>query len=442
MKRMVWLALALLAVFPAWAGQPLETENLIRVKVGEHFDFVPERVRRVAVGDPAIADVMALNKREVLVLGKKPGVTSLLVWERTFGGQAKAYRVQVDQAIPAGGAEQHIRAEGGQVILSGELPDAQAHQAALRAAQGVGGDKAQVLDESVIRVSGQVQVDVKIVELSKKVLKEAGVNLLGNNVKFRGDTITVGVFSPGSLRNAQLATTGISIDASLPVTKAFHLVLGSAKYGVLDMLGLLESNGLARTLARPSMVVVSGQTASFMAGGEFPIPIAQGLGQVTMTYKPYGIRLVLTPTVFSKERIAIKLAPEVSELDFSNAVSSSGVSVPGILTRRAETTIELGDGESFVIGGLVSQNMVDNVDKLPLLGDIPILGAFFKSSRFAREDRELVIIATPTLVKPLSAKAELPLLPGTEYDNYEASWMQLLMYGHGPSDAASVGLSQ
>lgn len=437
MKRMVWLALALLVVFPAWAGQPVEAETLIRVKVGEYFDFVPDRVRRVAVGDPAIADVMVLNKKEVLVLGKKPGVTSLLVWARTFGGQAKAYRVQVDQAVLAGGAEKHIRTEGGQVILSGELSDAQAHQAALRAAQGAGGDKAQVLDESVIRVSGQVQVDIKIVELSKKVLKEAGVNLLSTK-----DNLTVGVFAPGTVRKLDLAANAITGEFAVPLAEAFHLVAGSGKSGSLGVLAFLERNGLARTLARPSMVVVSGQTASFMAGGEFPIPIAQGLGQVTVTYKPYGIRLILTPTVFSKERIAVKLAPEVSELDFSNTVSTGGVSVPGILTRRLETTIELGDGESFVIGGLVSQNMVDNVDKLPFLGDIPILGAFFRSSRFAREDRELVIIATPTLVKPISAKAELPPLPGTEYDNYEASWMQLLIYGHGPSDAASVGLSQ
>lgn len=438
MKRMVWLVWALLSVFPAWAGQPAETENLIRLQVGEHFNLIPERVRRVAVGDPAIADVMVLNKKEVLVLGKKPGVTSLLVWERTFGGTAKTYRVQVDQAIPIGGAEQHIRAEGGQVVLSGELPDVKAHQAALRTAQGVSGDKAQVLDESVIRVSGQVQVDIKIVELSKKVLKEAGVNLLSAK-----DNLTIGVFSPGSVKKLDMTANTITGEYAIPLAEAFHLVAGSGKSGSLGVLAFLERNGLARTLARPSMVVVSGQTASFMAGGEFPIPIAQGLGQVTVTYKPYGIRLVLTPTVFSKERIAVKLAPEVSELDFANAVSTGGVSVPGILTRRAETTIELGDGESFVIGGLVSQNMVDNVDKLPFLGDIPILGAFFRSSRFAREDRELVIIATPTLVKPISARAQLPPLPGTEYDNYEASWMQLLMYGHGgPSDTASVGLSQ
>lgn len=439
MTRMVWLGLfwALLAIFPARAGQPLDAENLIRLQVGEHFNFVPERVRRVAVGDPAIADVMVLNKKEVLVLGKKPGVTSLLVWDRTFGGAAKRYRIEVDLALPVDAAKQHIRAEGSQVILGGEFPNVETHQAALKTAQGAGGDKTQVLDQSVIPVSGQVQVDIKIVELSKKVLKEAGINLLSAR-----DNLTIGMFAPGSVRKLDLVANAITGEYAVPLAEAFHLVAGSGKSGSLGVLALLERNGLARTLARPSMVVLSGQTASFMAGGEFPIPVAQGLGQVTVTYKPYGIRLVLTPTVFSKERIAVKLAPEVSELDFSNSVSTSGVSVPGILTRRAETTIELGDGESFVIGGLVSQNMVDNVDKVPLLGDIPILGAFFRNSRFAREDRELVIIATPTLVKPIAAKAQLPPLPGAEYDNYEASWMQLLMYGHSPSDAASVGLSQ
>ena len=202
-----------------------------------------------------------------------------------------------------------------------------------------------------------------------------------------------------------------------------------ANLSALGLLALLENNSLARTLAQPSMTVVSGQTASFMAGGEFPIPIAQSLGQVTITYKPYGIRLAFTPTVFSKERIAIKLAPEVSELDFTNAVTSSGVSVPAILTRRAETTIELGDGESFVIAGLISRNFNDAVDKVPGLGDLPVLGAFFKSTRFSREDKELVIIVTPTLVRPLAAKAELPQLPGAEYDQYNPSWMKRLFYG-------------
>lgn len=440
------VALIFLA-FPAFAGE-LEEGGVIRVMAGEQFDFqTPQAVRRVAVGDPTTADVSVLSRHEILILGKKPGATSLLLWVKN-SGQPKTYRILVEKPLPAQapGSDMagHLAAEGEQVIVQGEMKDVLQHQTALRMAENlVAGDAtARILDRSVISLSGQVQVDVKIVELSKKVLKETGINLLGNDVKYRGDSMTVGVFSPSSLRTANLTATGISTDASLPVAEAFHLVLGSTKYGVLGVLGLLERNGLARTLAQPSMTVVSGQTATFMAGGEFPIPIAQGLGQVTVQYKPYGIRLTLTPTVFSKDRIAIKLAPEVSELDFSNAVTSSGVSVPGVLTRRAETTVELGDGESFVIAGLISRNFIDSVDKVPGLGDIPVLGAFFKSTRFAREDKELVIIATPTLVRPLAAKADLPPLPGAEYNQHNPSWMKQLFYGGFAKDDESVGLSR
>jgi pilus assembly protein CpaC len=390
-KMMRWLPWAIVLVFlasPVLADQPKDRE-VIRVVAGEQLDFkTPVKVQRVAVGDTTIADVRVLGRSEILILGKQPGETSLLLWEKKTD-PPKSYRIQVNPPL-----------------------------------------------SSVTPLSGQVMVDVKFVELSKKVLKETGINLISQS------NITFGVFAPGSLSKVTRAAAGITTEAGVPFSNAFHLVMGSSGNSALGLFALLESNGLAHTLAQPSMTVVSGQTASFMAGGEFPIPIAQSLGQVTISYKQYGIRLVFTPTVFSKERIAIKLAPEVSELDFSNSVTSSGVSVPAILTRRAETTIELGDGESFVIAGLISRNFNDAVDKVPGLGDLPILGAFFRSTRFAREDKELVIIVTPTLVRPLAAKAELPQLPGAGSDQYNPSLMKRLFYGGVTTDDESVGLSR
>lgn len=380
---MRWAAMCLwfVAAAAAAAGQ-----DLIRVGAGQHYSYASSSpVKRVAVGDADIADVSILSRNEMLVQGKKPGLTSLLVWEHRYGGKPKTFQLQVDPVVP--------------VVDSGEKAPP----------------------------TGQVQVDVQIVELSRKVLKEFGINLLNSTSQF-----TVGLFTPSSLRGVTASIGNpISVDAATPFADAFHLVSGSGNRGQVRLLALLEENGLAHTLARPSLVATSGQTASFMAGGEFPIPISQSLGQVTITYKPYGIRLNLTPTVFSKGRIAIKLAPEVSELDFINTVNTGTVAVPGVLIRRAETTIELGDGESFIIGGLVSRNMVDNVDKAPVLGDIPILGAFFKSTRFSRQDKELVIIATPHLVKPVAANTPLPL-PGAEYENYDPSWMRVLMYQKEP----------
>jgi pilus assembly protein CpaC len=424
---------------PVLADEPKE-RDVIRVMAGEQLDFkTPEAVQRVAVGDPAIADVSVLSRREVLILGKKPGVTSLLLWAKKTD-KPKVYRIQVDQPLtsqtPSSDAAEHLAAEGGQVILQGEMKDALQHQMSLRVAEQLGGDKGGVLDSSTIPLSGQVMVDVRIVELSKKVLKETGLSLSTHH------NISIGVFGPSSLNKVTQSSSGITTDTNIPFSDAFHLVLGSTNNSALGLLALLENNGMARTLAQPSMTVLSGQTASFMAGGEFPVPIAQSLGQVTISYKPYGIRLTLTPTVFSKDRIAIKLAPEVSEIDFTNAVTSGGVSVPGILTRRAETTIELGDGESFVIAGLISRSFIDAVDKVPGLGDLPVLGAFFKSTRFSRDDKELVIIATPTLVRPLAAKAELPQLPGAEYEQYNPSLMKRMFYGGVTTDDESIGLSR
>ena len=174
-------------------------------------------------------------------------------------------------------------------------------------------------------------------------------------------------------------------------------------------------------LAEPTLVALSGQTASFLAGGELPIPVNQGGSNgnsITIEFKPFGIRLMVTPTVLANDRIALKVAPEVSELDFSSGVDTGGVTVPGLITRRADTAIELASGESFAISGLVSQQLNSNVDKIPGLGDLPILGAFFKTTHFEREDRELLMIVSPHLVKPLAQGASKLPLPGEEYQNY------------------------
>lgn len=402
----------------AWGAAAQET---ITLAPGEHHALALDGpARRVAVADPGVADITTLGTAEVLILGKKPGSTSLTVWPRSGQAQQR-FRLQVLPAVPAAGdGSPALQAAGSQVIVDGEMQDAQQHELHRRIAEQAAGDKA-VVDRSVIAVSSQVQVDVQIVELNRRVLKEAGINF----AKF-ANGLTVGAFAPGALVSTEFGNGGVSFEQVNPIASAMHLVVGSAKNNWVGVLGVLEQTGQARTLARPSMVVTSGQSASFMVGGEFPIPISQGLGQVTITYKPYGIRLALTPTVFSAQRIALRLAPEVSELDFNNAVTSNGVSVPAVIARRAETSIEVADGESFIIGGLVSRTTAEQVDKVPLLGDIPILGAFFKSMRSTREDRELVIVATPRLVRPIAPRADLPPLPGAELDGFQPSWRPLL----------------
>jgi pilus assembly protein CpaC len=190
---------------------------------------------------------------------------------------------------------------------------------------------------------------------------------------------------------------------------------------------------------------MSGQTASFLAGGEFPIPVAQGAqtnASITIEYKEFGVRLSLTPTVLSKDRIALKVAPEVSELDFSQSIQLSGVTLPSLRVRRTDTSIELGDGESFVISGLVSNNLLANVDKVPWLGDVPILGAFFKSASSRREEKELIMVVTPHLVKPLAREAQLPTIPGEQYDRYRPGFAGFTMEETGDFNTDAYGFTK
>jgi pilus assembly protein CpaC len=189
---------------------------------------------------------------------------------------------------------------------------------------------------------------------------------------------------------------------------------------------------MARVLAEPTLVALSGQSASFLAGGELPIPEPQGLGTTAIVFKPFGIGLTVTPTVLAVNRIALKVAPEVSDLNYSNALMFNGVQIPSINTRRADTTVELGDGESFVVGGLVSRTTTSLVNKIPLLGDIPIIGAFFRDLNYSQNDKELVIVVTPHLVQPIARDVNIPLPGAREEERHLPVWGSWLINPAGP----------
>jgi len=400
---------------------------------------MPANLERVAIADPNVADlVMLKGKRDALLVGKTPGQTVLLLWYR---GEASPQRmvVQVQGAMQAqlqDGTGAQISVQDGAALLHGSAPTMLDHEHALMAATDAAGSKGVVTDASTVASGGVVQVDVKVVEFDKTALSQIGLNLVKQNGGF-----TFGTFAPTTLTSYQVGGTpgsgatgtsgstvgGVSFTAQQPMSSAFNLIFASASHNLFADLSLLQSNGLARVLAEPTLTALSGQSASFLAGGELPIPEPQGLGTVAIVYKSYGVGLTLTPTVLGPGRIALKVAPEASELDYTDAVVLSGVSVPGITTRRADTTVELGDGETFVIGGLVSQAISSQVNKVPLLGDIPIIGAFFRDLQYSRTDKELVIMVTPHLVQPIARGVTLPLPGQREEENHLPVWGAFLL---------------
>jgi pilus assembly protein CpaC len=392
-------------------------------------------ISRVALGDPSVADVNVLKGGGVLLVGKSAGTTSLMLWER--GRDAPiSYTVEVASSASAALADAdapQVRVLGKTAVLTGATPTMDKHQRAVAAARAAIGKDGALVDASAVATKSVVQVDVKVVEFSKTVLKEAGFNLFSqNNAGF-----AFGTFAPSALTSVTGgATNPLAVTATSPIGSAFNLLLNSTSHGLFANLSLLEGNNLARVLAQPTLVALSGQSASFLAGGEIPVPVPQSLGTTTIVYKPYGIGLSLTPTVLGPERIALKVAPEASQLDFAHAITIDGVSVPALTTRRAETAVELGDGESFVIGGLVDRETASNVNKVPVLGDLPIIGAFFKTLQYSQQDRELVIIVTPHLVAPIAKNAALPSTPGQQSEQRDGPVWRSFVGGALSSDAA------
>jgi len=399
----------------------------LRIDAGTQKELlISKGIERMAIADEAVAGV-ALTRQSpnspaarLIVTGKSAGRTTLMVWEK---GQptATVYALEVRRRAST---------------LSGSLNSMTAHQEARDAAMAAGGEKSALIDRSVVNVrSSTVQVEVKIVEFNRSVLKQAGLNIFSTRANSNG--FSFGVFTPSSLGSTTFSSNGsISGEYNNPLAQAFSLLFNFGKAGIGLNVGFLEGNGMARVLAEPTLVALSGQSASFLAGGELPVPAPQGLGTTSIEYKPFGIGLTLTPTVLSNERIVLKVAPEASDLDYTNSLSIGGVAVPAISTRRADTTVELGDGESFIIGGLVSRTTTSNADKVPLLGDIPVLGTFFKQNKYQMSEKELVILVTPHLVKPIARGTDLgPYLPGGAEQRDGPVWRAHLL---GPASGTTV----
>jgi pilus assembly protein CpaC len=403
------LALLVCGAAPLAAQDAAQTGNLNLAKGGQTVIETPATVVRVAIADPAIIDVLPVTGREIVVNGKASGTTSLLIWDSS--GQRSAFNVRVSpdaanleadlrRLFP--GEDVSVRSNGKSVVLTGQVSNSGVASRMMRMAGASLGDTSSVVNELEVPQPGQILLKVRFAEVSRSALERTGLNLL-----YTGDDGTV----IGSTTGRPSPFSG-SIDGTVSVlSDAVNLFTFSPDLNLSAFLAALESNGVFRSLAEPNLMASHGVEASFLAGGEFPYPVLQGQsnsGAVSIVFKEFGIKLDFTPFIQPGGNIRLIVAPEVSSLDFANGLTISGFNIPSILTRKASTEIELAEGQTFAIAGLIDNNMVTDYDKIPVLGDIPILGSLFRSKEIRQNRSELLVLVTPYIVQPSDESPDLP----------------------------------
>ena len=406
--------------------------NAVRLLVGRSTVLdVGTPIARVSLTSADVADALVTSPSQLLINGKMPGTISMFVWDR--GGALRRYEltVQRDLALLAEQMKQlfpgeaiSVHANGKNVVLTGNVSNKDMIEKAVNVAAGYVDKKEEVttlLQLGQNAASNQVLLRVRFAEVSRSALTELGASFFTSPTGVKntlGRVTTQQYAAPGFDR---LEWTKESFDFGAPVTSAsgeftfsdfLNLFLFSEKYDLGTMIKALSNRGLFQSLAEPNLVAESGKEASFLAGGEFPIPIAQGSGAnigVSVQFKEFGVRLNFTPTV-NGDRIHLKVRPEVSSLDFNNAVVLSGFRIPGLTTRRTETELELANGQTFAIAGLMNNTVLSSLQKVPGLGDIPLLGYLFRSKAAQKNHTELVVMITPEIL-PRNSRGVTPNLP-------------------------------
>jgi pilus assembly protein CpaC len=392
----------------------------------------------VFVADPEVADVRVKTARLIYIFGKAPGETSLyavdaeqhVITNKPVIVKRNIARLQaaIDQMVPDGAVD--VKAIDESLVLSGHVDTPGEAEEARRVARNFVSDDKQLINHISVDAPNQVNLRVRIAEVQHNVVKQLGINW---------DVLShIGNFAMG-IATGSPAVSGLAAGSATPLnfitrntgvggtTDSLFGGFNSGGLNVDSVIDALDQNGLVNILAEPNLTAASGETASFLAGGEFPIPVPQpGSGgsapTITITYKPFGVALAFTPVILAGGRISMRVRPEVSQITSNGQVQINGFSIPALTTRRAETTIELGSGQTFAIGGLLQNNITDTVNKVPGLNELPILGALFRSTSFQRNETELVILVTPYLVRPVSdqrlATPRDGFVPPNDYDMY------------------------
>jgi pilus assembly protein CpaC len=406
---------------PSSQSQESSEPQTLHLLVGRSLVITsPSRIKRLSLADPEIAEAIVVSPTQVLVNGKKPGGVSLLLWDETDQSQAFEVSVDIDvlglsqkihEVFPSENV--HIDTSKDVVIITGKISSAAVADKILEVVKGAAG-KVTSMMEVPPPLTGEILLQVRFAEVDRSAVSQFGFNLLST-----GAGKTIGSLSTqqfGGLQTWNIADTfpvrGPQVNAgetfsTSQIANALNLFLFNPNIHLGAAIQALQAKNLLQILAEPNLMTESGKEATFLAGGEFPYPTIQGVGtgatnSITIQFKEFGIRLSFTPILAADGTIHLKVKPEVSTLDFANGITLNGFSLPALSTRRVESEMRLADGQTFAIAGLVDNRVTELLNKIPGLGDIPVLGKLFQSKSFSRSKSELLVIVTPHIVRPLN----------------------------------------
>ena len=412
---------------PPQSQQPQGAAPL-RVMVGKSLLInTTERLRRISITDDSIAFARVIAPTQILINGKMPGEVSLLIWDELE--RSRSFDLRVDVDVSACADEEHrvfpdeqiaVTPSRAAIVLSGHVST---EDVAKRAAELASAYSPRVVNVLTFGPVGaqEVLLQVKFAEVDRSALNQMGVNFISTGAANTSGSITTGQyggFGPQTLTPG--TSSGTTTTPANTINNVLNLFVFRPDINFGAVIEALETKNLLQILAEPNLIAVNGKEASFLAGGQFPFPIVQpgaGFTAVTISFKEFGVRLQFTPEIKPNGNIHLKVAPEVSTLDFANALTISGFTVPALSTRKAETEFELQDGQSFVIAGLMDNRVTDIYNKIPGLGDIPILGNFFRSRSALKSHSELMVLCTVRRVSPTTEPPEPPKDPKPFMDN-------------------------
>jgi pilus assembly protein CpaC len=406
---------------PAPVNQTEESEGpqTLHLLVGRSLVITsPSRIKRVSLADPTIAEAIVVSPTQVLLNGKTPGGVSLLLWDEA--GQSQAFEVSVDidvlglsqkihEVFPT--EDVHIETSRDVVILSGKISSPIVADKILEVVKSAA-PKVTSMMQVPVPPAGEILLEVKFADVNKQAINQLGLNLMSLPGAKNIGTVSTGQFSPPALTQP---TQGINPGAPIGVNNVLNIFLFRPDINLAATIQALEQSTVLQILAEPDLMTSSGKEASFLAGGEFPYPVLQpstsGFAGITIQFKEFGVRLKFTPTLTADGLVHLKVAPEVSALDFTNALTLQGFTIPALSTNRVESEMDLKDGQSFAIAGLLDNRVSEQFQKIPWIGDVPVLGKLFQSRALTKSKNELLIVVTPRVVQPLDKLPQGPTMP-------------------------------